>query len=98
MGPDVATSKLISSKQFSLVKILTCKARVLKSQLSPSQKLTILIRKLKCAICQQKTSNANNPTLPSTQHKFNISSTFIFTAIHPRYLPKYQTSSIAKIL
>ena len=37
-------------------------------------------------------------TLSSTQHKFNIFSTFIFKATHTWYILKYQTSSNVKIL
>ena len=95
--PDVATSKLISSKQFSSVKILTCKSSCFKITTFSVAKLTILIRKQNVQSVNKEQATQATLFSPQLNTIFNISSTFIFTATHPWYLLKYQTSSIAKI-
>ena len=87
--PDVATSKLISSKQFSSVKILTCKSSCFKITTFSVAKLTSLIRKLKCAICQQrKKKQRKQPYSPlySTQFSTFLQCLYSRPLTHDTYL------------
>ena len=95
---DVATSKIISSKQFSSVITLTdLQSSCFKITTFSVAKLTILIRKQNVLSVNKEQATQATLFSPQLNTIFNISSTFIFTATHPWYLLKYQTYSIAKL-